>query len=97
VSNPLGELAASLDLPAMRWQADALCAEPRHAGVEFFPERGQSIEPARAVCHRCAVSEECLGYALDRKIKHGVWGGLSERERRRIRVPTGEFAVPEAA
>lgn len=68
------------------WQRDALCAEPayRHPGW-FFPERGAPVDDARAVCERCLVRVECLDFALRTKIKHGIWGGLSERERRRLR------------
>lgn len=51
----------------------------------FFPERGQTTELAKAVCRECIVREECLEYSLENGIKHGVFGGLSERERRRIR------------
>jgi WhiB family redox-sensing transcriptional regulator len=49
----------------------------------FFPERGASQKEAKAVCRSCIVREECLEYALDNHEKFGIWGGLSERERRR--------------
>ena len=65
-----------------RWMRDALCRE--HPEVDFFPDRGQSLEPARAVCGGCMVRGKCLVYALEHG-KHGVWGGTSERERRTIR------------
>ena len=65
------------------WQRDALCLE--HPEVEFFIERGDSCAPAKAVCARCLVRTECLEYALANSIQHGVWGGLSGRERRGIR------------
>lgn len=51
----------------------------------WFPARGQSLKALRAVCETCPVREDCGTYALDHGIKHGVWGGLSERERRLIR------------
>jgi WhiB family redox-sensing transcriptional regulator len=51
----------------------------------FFPERGASTREAKAVCQGCAVRDECLEHALSRPEKFGIWGGLSERERRRIR------------
>lgn len=51
----------------------------------FFPDRGESLAPAQAVCAECIVAEECLEYALDNGERFGVWGGTSERERRRIR------------
>ena len=50
----------------------------------FFPARGESVKEAKAVCARCPVRAECLEYALLHRIEHGVWGGASERERRRI-------------
>ena len=51
----------------------------------FFPDRGESLEPAKAVCAGCVVREECLEHALRVGERFGVWGGTSERERRRIR------------
>jgi WhiB family transcriptional regulator, redox-sensing transcriptional regulator len=67
------------------WRRDGLCAEPEYArSVEFFPERGQPAEPAKAVCARCTVSAECLAYALEEGIREGVWGGTTGNDRRRI-------------
>lgn len=61
-------------------------AECRGVDTElFFPARGADTGPAKAVCRRCDVQAECLAYALNSAEKHGVWGGLSERERRRLR------------
>jgi WhiB family transcriptional regulator, redox-sensing transcriptional regulator len=51
---------------------------------EFFPSDGVGVERARRICADCAVKTECLEYALTYRIDHGVWGGCSERERRRI-------------
>ncbi len=51
----------------------------------FFPERGELIDGARAVCRRCEVQAECLAYAVNNGEKVGVWGGVSERSRRAIR------------
>ena len=51
----------------------------------FFPERGASVKEAKGVCRGCVVVEECLEYALANGEKHGIWGGMSERERRRMR------------
>src|SRR5438874_2290272 len=65
------------------WQDYANCL-----GVDpdlFFPERGASTREAKEVCRGCVVREECLEYALANGEKFGIWGGLSERERRRIR------------
>jgi WhiB family redox-sensing transcriptional regulator len=65
------------------WQMFANCL-----GVDpdlFFPERGASTKEAKQVCQGCVVREDCLEYALANGEKFGIWGGLSERERRRIR------------
>jgi WhiB family transcriptional regulator, redox-sensing transcriptional regulator len=51
---------------------------------EFFPSDGTGVETAQRICADCAVRPECLEYALVNRIEHGVWGGASERERRRI-------------
>ncbi len=50
----------------------------------FFPSDGVGVEIARKICADCQVKEPCLEYALENRIDHGVWGGCSERERRRI-------------
>jgi WhiB family redox-sensing transcriptional regulator len=65
------------------WQRYANCM-----GVDpdlFFPERGASTREAKEVCRGCVVREDCLEFALVNGEKFGIWGGLSERERRRIR------------
>lgn len=51
----------------------------------FFPERGASTREAKEVCRGCVVQGDCLEYALANGEKFGIWGGMSERERRRIR------------
>ena len=50
----------------------------------FFPSDGAGVDAARRICAGCPVLEPCLEYALRNRIDHGVWGGASERERRRI-------------
>jgi WhiB family redox-sensing transcriptional regulator len=50
----------------------------------FFPSDGVGVEVARHYCAECPVKAPCLEYALENHIEHGVWGGASERERRRI-------------
>ena len=52
--------------------------------ARFFPSDGVGVEQARRICATCPVRERCLEYALVHRIDHGVWGGTSERERRRI-------------
>jgi WhiB family redox-sensing transcriptional regulator len=51
----------------------------------FFPDRGESLEPAKRICSECVVRDECLEHALASGERFGVWGGTSERERRRLR------------
>lgn len=51
----------------------------------FFPDRGESLAPAKAICANCIVRDECLEWALDEGERFGVWGGTSERERRKLR------------
>ncbi len=65
------------------WQARANCM-----GVDpelFFPERGSSTREAKEVCRGCVVQEDCLEFAIANGEKFGIWGGMSERERRRVR------------
>ena len=50
----------------------------------FFPSDGVGVDVARRICADCPVKDLCLEYALTNRIDHGVWGGCSERERRRI-------------
>ena len=64
------------------WRYGAAC-RGADLGV-FFRGRGESAEPARRICARCPVRQPCLDYALD-SIVHGIWGGLTERDRRALR------------
>lgn len=69
-----------------RWQADGLCV-----GLDpalFFPELGETGEEAKAVCAQCASKERCRDWGI-RHERHGIWGGLSEEERRIIRRKLG--------
>ncbi len=63
----------------------------------FFPERGESVVEAKAVCAACVVRAECLDYALTHRERFGIWGGLSERERRRLRRARRAVAAARAA
>ncbi|MHA7306329.1 WhiB family transcriptional regulator [Arthrobacter sp. TMN-49] len=65
------------------WQTDALCAQTDPEA--FFPEKGGSTRDAKKVCGACNVKAKCLEYALANDERFGIWGGLSERERRRLR------------
>jgi WhiB family redox-sensing transcriptional regulator len=63
----------------------------------FFPSDGVGVEAAKRVCETCAVKERCLEYALENRIDHGVWGGTSERQRRRILKKRKLTSAPLAA
>ncbi len=64
------------------WMARGKCRDMPPA--IFFPSDGLGVQAAQRICADCPVAEECLEYALANRIDHGVWGGRSERERRRI-------------
>ena len=64
------------------WMTQGNCADKPPA--MFFPSDGVGVEVARRLCATCPVKAKCLEYALHNHIDHGVWGGTSERERRRI-------------
>ena len=66
------------------WRQEALCAETDPEA--FFPEKGGSTREAKRVCVGCPVRMQCLEYALDNDERFGIWGGLSERERRRVKL-----------
>ncbi|MGM7669434.1 WhiB family transcriptional regulator [Microbacterium sp. A93] len=77
-------LADPMDVEGeLAWQVDALCAQTDPEA--FFPEKGGSTRDAKKVCSSCTVRSECLEYALGNDERFGIWGGLSERERRRLR------------
>ncbi|KKF00837.1 Transcriptional regulator WhiB2 [Mycolicibacterium obuense] len=73
------ELATDED----QWQERALCAQTDPEA--FFPEKGGSTREAKRICLGCEVKNACLEYALANDERFGIWGGLSERERRRIK------------
>lgn len=87
----MGELAGriGLELVAVEpeaepsWQERALCAQTDPEA--FFPEKGGSTRDAKKVCLSCEVRGDCLEYALANDERFGIWGGLSERERRRLK------------
>ncbi len=67
----------------MSWQDFANC---RGADPDlFFPERGASTRVAKSICRECTVRDECLEFAIVSSEKFGIWGAMSERERRKIR------------
>ncbi len=64
------------------WMAEGNCAHRDPS--TFFPSDGVGVDSAKKVCTDCPVQSQCLEYALTNRIDHGVWGGTSERQRRRI-------------
>jgi WhiB family transcriptional regulator, redox-sensing transcriptional regulator len=65
-----------------QWMAEGRCREVSPS--VFFPSDGLGVQAAQRICADCPVADACLEYALANRIDHGVWGGRSERERRRI-------------
>lgn len=66
----------------LSWRQRAACR-----GVDpdvFYPATDEEAEEAKAVCAVCSVREACLEYALTNRERDGVWGGATERERRRM-------------
>jgi len=82
-----GLLGIGLEAEGQSWQERALCAETDPEA--FFPEKGGSTREAKKICTGCEVKAECLEYALANDERFGIWGGLSERERRRLRRRAG--------
>lgn len=74
--------ATEVKLVETSWMVQGRCRDlPPEV---FFPSDGVGVEVARHYCAECPVKGPCLEYALENHIEHGVWGGASERERRRI-------------
>lgn len=67
----------------MEWREEAAC---RDTGVEmWFPGQGQGSSRQKRICQGCTVQGECLEYALTKHVRHGIWGGMTERELRDLR------------
>lgn len=78
------DLASVFGLPdEQSWQERSLCAQTDPEA--FFPEKGGSTREAKKICTGCEVRAECLEYALANDERFGIWGGMSERERRRLK------------
>ncbi|MGH3762302.1 WhiB family transcriptional regulator [Actinophytocola sp.] len=88
---PVDELGVLADLfddaEEQEWQERALCAQTDPEA--FFPEKGGSTREAKRICQGCEVRSECLEYALAHDERFGIWGGLSERERRKLKKRVG--------
>jgi WhiB family redox-sensing transcriptional regulator len=81
--NVITAMGFESDNDQLAWQNLALCSQTDPE--VFFPERGESTRDAKRVCLGCEVRVKCLQYALEHDEKFGVWGGLSERERRKLK------------
>ncbi|MDP9801346.1 WhiB family redox-sensing transcriptional regulator [Arcanobacterium wilhelmae] len=66
----------------LSWMEDALCAQTDPD--IFYPEKGGSTAPATSICRNCPVRAECLDYAVTNDIRHGIWGGTSDNDRKRM-------------
>ncbi len=75
----------------MSWQSEARCRT--YDPNLFFSPGSRSERKAKEVCSRCPVAEQCLAFAVDSRIDFGVWGGLSSRERHRLRRRRGLAAA----
>jgi WhiB family transcriptional regulator, redox-sensing transcriptional regulator len=75
------------------WREQAACRD-RDPEIWFPTELGHSgtHRIAKAICQRCQVSRDCLAYALERRERWGIWGGLSEGQRARLRYQNGRTA-----
>ncbi len=73
----------TLDSNPLAWQRDAVCSQTDPEA--FFPEKGGSTRDAKKICSGCDVKQQCLEYALKNDERFGIWGGLSERERRKLK------------
>lgn len=78
-----GAYSDSDETNPLAWQADALCSQTDPEA--FFPEKGGSTRDAKRICAGCEVKAQCLEYALANDERFGIWGGLSERERRKLK------------
>jgi len=69
------------------WRAEGLCSQ---ADPDlFFAVGAVEHKQAKRICRACPVRSQCLTYAMDSPVDHGIWGGLTERERRRWRRQAG--------
>ncbi len=82
VDAPITTSRPSDEDSATSWMSGGNCRN--YPPAVFFPSDGVGVDRARKICADCPVVEQCLEYALEQRIEHGVWGGCSERERRRI-------------
>lgn len=82
-----GVVSKCVDTRDQSWQAQALCAQTEPE--LFFAPGAVEHRTAKKICRSCPVRKECLSYAMDAAVDHGIWGGLTERERRNYRRKAG--------
>ncbi|MGD9996979.1 MAG: WhiB family transcriptional regulator [Ilumatobacteraceae bacterium] len=81
MDDPLAELLRWLEPD---WQRDSLCRDDAYRHLNWFPEKGETIDKQRDVCGRCLVRVECYQMAQDGR-EQGVWAGTSAKQRRALR------------
>lgn len=79
----VGDVLEEPDEGILGWLDRGLCMQTDPEA--FFPEKGGSVREGKKVCIGCDVRGECLEYALANDERFGIWGGLSERERRKLK------------
>jgi WhiB family redox-sensing transcriptional regulator len=82
-------------LTVPQFQGRALCAQTDPE--TFFPAKGGSSAAAKRVCSSCDIQAACLAWALSTGERHGIWGGLSDTERRRLTRAAGQSQRPPSA
>ncbi len=82
ITDEVAGITSSAEGAASTWMSRGACSQTNPD--VFFPHNGVGVEVAKAICTGCRVTGPCLEYALAHRIEHGVWGGCSERQRRRI-------------
>lgn len=86
----MGQRVTDRSSADLTWFGRAAC---RHTTVDMVPEDGAGVRLAKQICRECPVRTQCLNYALEFNEDKGVWGGHSERERRRIRQQRARAAL----
>jgi WhiB family redox-sensing transcriptional regulator len=74
---------------AAEWEERALCRDVEDQAVFFPPHGNRSAEAAKRICRRCPVADECLETALLNDERFGIWGGMTEKERRELKEESG--------